>query len=550
MESKIYRPRPAIVFSAGAKHRILTNKAGAGSRGFATGANMSDTADDTPNVARADFLKQLAALIATSQLPGIAVSSVTNAPRSVPVAPPNNLVGIQMGPHTMLDEGIEHALDVCQETASIDTIFTYCHSYGGDVRKPLSWLATDHGAAVIDQRTRKLPNVWVKQHDQYYKNTSLRHPKVDSTFAYHDRDLFAEMVKPLRARKMKVYPRILEAGGRGIENFSKVVTVNVYGKPTTTGCWNHPEYKAFWNATVEDLFRSYDVDGFQWGAERASPLTNVIQNGNENSASCFCQFCRARGKAHGIDAERARKGFEDLLLYVQGMRAGTLKPADGAAAAFLRILLRSPEVLAWDYQYRLSREEIMKGMYDTIKSIKPSAPVGWHVDHWATSMDIVARAAMSYAEMAPWSDYLKVVVYHAVTAPRMHTWIANEQRSILSDMPLEDAINLHYALFGYDKSLDVADNKPTPTTGSPEYVSRETTRSVASAEGKTRIYPGVGFNLPGGGPDDPETIYQCVMRSAAAGARGVVASREYEEMTVPNLKAVGRAVRELRKTTG
>jgi hypothetical protein len=46
---------------------------------------------------------------------------------------------------------------------------------------------------------------------------------------------------------------------------------------------------------------------------------------------------------------------------------------------------------------------------------------GWHVDHWATTMDIVARAAMSYAEMAPWSDYLKVVVYHAVTAPRMRT---------------------------------------------------------------------------------------------------------------------------------
>jgi hypothetical protein len=120
---------------------------------------MSDTIDDTSKVARADFLKQLAALIATSQLPGLALPSATAGSRPVP-APPNNLVGIQMGPHTMLDEGIEHALDVCQETASIDTIFTHSRSYGGDVRKPLSWLATDHGASVIDQRTRKLPNVW------------------------------------------------------------------------------------------------------------------------------------------------------------------------------------------------------------------------------------------------------------------------------------------------------------------------------------------------------------------------------------------------------
>jgi len=518
------------------------------------------TTTDASLVGRGDFLKQLAAVIATAQFSGLGSPRSANgqptgtpASRTFPVAPPENLVGIQMGPHTMLDEGIEHSLDLCQETASIDTIFTYCHSYGGDVHKPLAWLATDHGVPVIDQRTRKLPNVWVKQHDQYYKNTTLRHPKVDSTFAYHDRDLFAEMIKPLRARQMKVYPRILEAGGRGIENFSKVVTVNVYGKPTTVGCWNHPEYKAFWNATVEDLFRSYDVDGFQWGAERASPLTNVIQNGNENSASCFCQYCRARGKAHGIDAERARKGFEDVLLYVQGMRAGTLKPADGAAAAFLRIIMRYPEVLAWDYQYRLAREEIMKGMYDTIKSIKPSAPVGWHVDHWATSMDMIARAAMSYAEMAPWSDYLKVVVYHAVTAPRTRGWVANDQRSVLSQLTLQEALNLHNDLFGYDKKLEAKADELTKG-GTPDYVYRETKRSVASAEGKTKIYPGIGFNLPPAGTppnvptDDPETIYECVIKAYDAGANGIVVSREYEELTVPNLRAVGRAVRELHKT--
>jgi hypothetical protein len=32
--------------------------------------------------------------------------------------------------------------------------------------------------------------------------------------------------------------------------------------------------------------------------------------------------------------------------------------ADGAAGAFLRIIMRYPEVLAWDHHYRLVREEI------------------------------------------------------------------------------------------------------------------------------------------------------------------------------------------------
>jgi hypothetical protein len=500
---------------------------------------------------RRDFIRSLAAAFAGAGigLDGAALAQAQQPPSAAPAprrAPAGNLVGMQMGPHTMLDEGVEHVLDLIRETAAIDTVFVYSHSYGGDLKKQLNVLATDHGMPPKDQRSRNLPNVWVKHHDQYFKDTSLRHPKVDASFDYHDRDLFVEMLRPLRQRGMKVYARILEAGGRGIENFSKVVTINTSGRPTGTGCWNHPEYKAFWNATAEDLFRSYELDGFQWGAERASPLTNIIQNGNENSATCFCEHCRARGKAHGIDAERARQGFADVLLYVRGLRAGQTKPAEGAAAGFLRVLLRYPEVLAWDYQYRLSREEVMKGMYDTIKRIKPAAPVGWHVDHWATSMDIIARAAMSYAEMAPWSDYLKVVVYHAVTGPRVRSWVSNVQQSVLKDLTLEEALALHYDLFGYDKTVMPTSNQPATTETWPSYVYRETKRSVASAEGKTKIYPGIGFNVPGA-PDDAETVYQVVLKAYEAGASGIVASREYEEMTVPNLKAMGRAVREVMK---
>jgi len=497
---------------------------------------------------RREFLNSLAAMIAsapfaTSRSSPAAVRSMQAAPRSSPVAP---LIGVQMGAHTMLDEGIEPCLDFCRGTAGIDTLFTYSHAYGGDVRKPIEWLATDHGKPPVDQRSRKLPQVYVKLHDQYYTDTSLRHQQVDSSFAYYNRDLFAEMREPATTRGMKIYARILESGSREVKNVEKVATIDVNGKPTQTACWNHPEYKAFWNATVTDLFKSYDLDGFQWGAERASPLTRLINGGTEASASCFCEFCLARGKAHGIDTTRARQGFGDMLAYVQALRGGA-RPPDGAYAEYFRILMRYPEILAWEYQYRLSREEIMKGMYDTIKAIKPSAQVGWHVDHWATSMDLIARAAMSYAEMAPWGDYEKVVVYHAVTAPRMRSWIASEQRSILSDMSLEQAIDYHYELWGYPRSIDALGNKPTPPTASPEYVYAETKRSVASAAGKTKIYPGIGFNLPGGGPDDPDAIYQCVMKAFEAGAAGIVVSREYEELTARNLKGVGRAVRQVRK---
>jgi hypothetical protein len=83
---------------------------------------------------------------------------------------------------------------------------------------------------------------------------------------------------------------------------------------------------------------------------------------------------------------------------------------------------------------------------------------------------------------------------------------------------------------------------------SPEYVYRETKRSVASAEGKTKVYTGIGFDVPWNAkpvPADPEKVYECVRKAFDAGANGIVVSREYEEMRVPNLKAVGRAIRAL-----
>src|SRR5262245_44320305 len=135
-----------------------------------------DSPDHELAQGRREFLKTLAVA-----LPAVGANldwTHTAQPRTVPSGP-DGLVGIQMGPHTMCDEGIDRVLDLIQDTAAINTLFIYSHAYGGDLRKQLNVLATDHGVPPRDQRTRKLPLVWVKQHDQYFKDTSLRHPKVD-----------------------------------------------------------------------------------------------------------------------------------------------------------------------------------------------------------------------------------------------------------------------------------------------------------------------------------------------------------------------------------
>ncbi len=467
--------------------------------------------------------------------------------------PVSRFNAIQMGPHSMCDEGIDRALDLIQDTAAINVVMMYSHMYHGGYGKPIQMFAPDHGVTPRDTRNRKLPMVWVKHHEQYFRNTSLRHPPTDPSFEYANRDIFAEALPAIRKRGMKLYARILEGSGREaadrILNYAKVETRDINGQTSTTPCWNHPEYRAWWTATVEDMFRSYELDGLQWGAERQGPLMNVILPWNNNAPICFCDFCRARGRANGIDPERARVGFEKLYLYVQGLMTGKTKPVDGVFAEFLRVLIRYPEILSWEYQYRLSREEMQEAIYKTVKAIKPEAQVGWHVDHQPSSWDIVYRAEMSYSEMAPYSDFIKFIAYHDVLGPRIRSWyLARFQRTVLSELTLKESLDLYYDIFGYDKIKEPGVNELATTGFSPDYVFRETKRSVASAEGKTKIYPGIGFDVPWGAnpiPADPEKVYECVKKAFEGGGAGVVISREYEEMRVPNLKAVGRAMREL-----
>jgi hypothetical protein len=499
------------------------------------------------NIARRDFIQRVAVASAAAGS-GLSVLGATNqqpAAQDSAGQGAKPFVGIQMGPHTMLDEGIERSLDLTQETAAVNAVMPYSHGYNNAFIKALRNRA-DHGVPLTDNTGRKLPLVWVKTHDQYYKNTTLRHQRLDPTFEYANRDLFAELVEPCRKRGVKIYARVLEAGSRTISNFDKVVTRDINDRPTDTACWNHPEYIGFWADTMEDLFRSYELDGIQWGAERAGPLMNVISPWNDEPPTCFCEFCRARAKAKGIDAERARKGYEELYRFVQG---GNQKAIDGVFAGFLRVLIRYPEILSWEYQYRLSREEIYEAMYKRVKSIKPTAAVGWHVDHQPSSWDIVYRAEMSYEEMAPHADFIKIIAYHTVLSPRIRNWyLARFQQTVLGELSLEQSLDLYYALFGYDKNVEPKLGELGHKGFSPDYVFRETKHSVASANGKTKIYTGIGFDVPGSPPDDPETVYQATRKAFEAGASGIVVSREYEEMRVANLKAVGRAVHELAKS--
>lgn len=477
-----------------------------------------------------------------------------------PAAPAERFVGVQMGPHSMLDEGIDRVLDLLQE-CGINAPMVYSHTYytadGIRSKRNPAVLAPDHGIPVRDLNKRNLPFVWVKHHEEYFKNTVLRHNPVKPDHEYADHDLFAEMLGPVRKRNMKLYARILEPFSADmatlLPNWVRVLTVDADGRPGRLPCFNNPDYQNFWVATTEDMFKTYELDGFQFGGERSGPLSGLLMGGG--APYCFCQYCRAKGREKGIDAEHARQGMKELHTFVrEELLQKTTIPPEGVLTSIMQYFFRYPEILAWERLWREGKESFFEATYGAAKAIRPQTDCGQHVDHPCTTFDPIYRSVMSYREMADKMDFIKPILYHDIAGPRTRGMYLNRvQRTIFKELSEQQSLDLFYTLKGYDKNVEPKLEELNTKGLGPDYVFRETKRCVQTVAGRCKIYSGIGIDIPGGGgtfASNPDGVYEAVKKAFEAGAAGVLISREYDEMRLPNLRAVGKAIRELPKITG
>ncbi len=464
---------------------------------------------------------------------------------------------VQIQPFSFYDEGIPHVLDTLQETAGINALLIYSHLYHAGTDSPKEVLADDHGVPVRDPKTRAHRKVWVRHSDAAFRGSLLR-PITDTGAEYLDRDLFAELAEPCRSRGMKLMARILEPQGaqyaKHIENWLRVLTVDLDGKAGSVACWNHPDYRDYWRRIVDDMFGHYALDGFMVGAERVGPLSRLLFRGE--TPTCFCEHCVKRAESKGINVERARQGFRELHVFITAMQKGGVSPSDGVFTTMLRHFIRWPELLAWEREWALALEDAVKMLSSTVKAAKPGAITGRHVDHQQTSWDFLYRAAVSYGEMATTVDFIKPVVYHEITSPRVRQWfVGAAHRSFLRELSEPQTLDLFYALTGNNPTKEPALTDMMTHGFSPGYVHRETKRCVDGVAGKALVYPGIGFDIPMHLPEGPrrimpereENVTFAVKRAFEARANGIVVCREYQEMRLKNLRAVGKALRELGK---
>ena len=214
--------------------------------------------------------------------------------------------------------------------------------------------------------------------------------------------------------------------------------------------------------------------------------------------------------------------------------------------AFWRVLLRHPEVLAWEQLYDDSKANLRRELYGAIKALDRTKQVGWHLWHTIT-FDPFLRAGERFDELPEYADWIKPAIYHNSGGARTKANIRTLRRTVWGDLTDAQALAFHERTLGYAGLPDWdALEEGLPAS----YVETEARRAVTAVGGAIPVYPGIDVDVPvrpeisarwhRSGPAD---IGAAVRTAFAGGAAGIVVSRKYSEARLENLAAVGDAVR-------
>jgi hypothetical protein len=427
---------------------------------------------------------------------------------------------------------------------SIPFIATFTYGRGIAGRQVPGQPLPDHGKQQYDTDTFH-GGCFTAVNPKYFQDTVFKDFRAPDFGNY---DALDAVLPSARKRGMKTICWFEDVFRKDLPNIQELEEVELSGEKAVTLCFNNPNYRNWLLGMSENWARSYDIDGIMWGSERQGAFSNMLGasagRAEGGHVTCFCQFCVTKAKAHGIDPDRARQGFLELQKFVAAAHQSQ-RPVDGYYVTMWRLMLRYPELLAWEMLWTDSLRETYASIYEKIKSVKPSIQVGWHIWH-NNSFNPIYRAEQDLQAIAPHSDFLKIVIYHNCGGERMADYIGNVGSSIYGDIPKQELLDFHYRVLDYqERSL-----AEIPFTGlSADYVYRETKRAHDGLQGtKTLLWPGIDVDIPTAENHSkctPAGTEDAVRAAFRGGADGVLISRKYSEMKLANLKAVGTAIQKL-----
>jgi hypothetical protein len=438
-----------------------------------------------------------------------------------------------------------------QEKACVNALFLSVFSWGSGTagRQVRGQPLPDHGKQEYDSNFHG--GNYATVHPQYYRETGLR-PE-DTRAPDHGKLDILEAVLPV-ARKRGIQTfcwAIDKIPPSTVANAEKLQERDLHDRSVRTFCFRNPYHRNFLMGLTEDQVRSYEIDGLMWSSERPGPLTRALgayhggRNSDPGRVTCFCEFCRRAARERGINVERALEGYRALENLVRECRSGK-RPLDGYYVRFWRLILRYPEIIAWETLWMDGLQETYRAIFEKAKSVRKDVQVGWHIAH-SIALNPIYRAEHDLRELSRYSDFIKVVLYQNAAGERMASYIDSMSQTLWGDLSPQQSLELEYRIMGYG---DEGRYERLAFTGlSPDYIERETKRAIQGVvDSNTAIWPGIDIDVPTEPNHSRSTRLGTKTAVAAvfrAGAPGIVLSRKYSEMRLDNLSGAGDALREI-----
>jgi hypothetical protein len=432
---------------------------------------------------------------------------------------------------SLLDEGTEAVLDVLQGTAAATGVLLAVHGFNPEVMdRGRTW--PGHGPK---GGSGSLGGLFAESAPGAYEGNALGSPRVREA-PYATFDALTQTNKVAGARGLDVYLYILESAGTGgyqrnVSGWPRVLEIDIAGRRGLLPCVNHPDYRAWKLALLEDLYKTHDFKGLLWGVERWGPLHTALAG---VCPSCFCTHCATVASREGLDWRRVREGYAALWQMVQG-----------GGGSFLKLLLQHPELLAWEWQWTRAYLSLHRELYGTAKWLAPDRTFGlglWH--YWF--INPLLRVEWDMAEFAASADFIRPILYHVPEGPRVARYLSQLGTSAARGIETEAL----WKVMSQWLALDLPPLTGVEKTGLPASFVGQGVGLVRSGCGKAaQILAGIGIDVFESGLEramTPDDVAAAIAEAHAAGADGITLARNYAEMRHENLSAAGDAVRHIR----
>lgn len=454
----------------------------------------------------------------------------------------DTFVGMQVGAISFIDEGVEETLDTFSKLAGVNAVCISALSWSRGNAGRATGGFPDHGAQEPDNLQG---GAFYRPDSRYYEATPIKHFTAPDPL-YQGFDALGDVIPEARRRGMAIYPYYCETSHPNPRplwqpGFGQVLEVDALGRRATRPCLRNPDYRAWWSGVIENWLSEYDIDGVMWGIERQGPLSALLEN---DVATCFCIHCREEAARRGIDVERAAEGYRRMVGFFAQSRAGE-RPLDGNFITFHRILFEYPEILQWEKLWLDAHKGLYREIHGLVKFHGDRYRVGLGIWQMIDTFSPWLRAQHDPVEYRHYADWLKPVLYNVPAGHRFAGFVERLCQTVLGDASPSEWIPILYRILG----LDEAPYEELPTEGfKPSYVRDQTARFVTAVGPDVELYPGIGIGVEGGPRPVTAADTEAMVEAAFdGGAAGLMISRNYSEMTLDNLAAVGTALRRLKK---